>query len=71
MATHHLPSIVTKIFAFLLHVTMHIQWNQRMNLYLLNFSFIQYLLLFVTNIAYDLSKTINEILVANVDLTKI
>jgi hypothetical protein len=41
-----------------------------MNLYLLNFSFIQYPLLFLINITYDLSRTINEILVANVDYDK-
>jgi hypothetical protein len=37
-----------------------------MNLYLLIFSFIQYLLSFVINITYDLSKVAKDILVANV-----
>ncbi len=35
-----------------------------MNLYLLTFFFIQYLFSFATNTACDLSKVINEILVA-------
>jgi hypothetical protein len=37
-----------------------------MNLYLLTFSFIQYILSFAINIKCDLSKVTNEILVANV-----
>jgi hypothetical protein len=37
-----------------------------MKLYLLIFSFIQYLLLFVTNITCDLSKATKGILVANI-----
>jgi hypothetical protein len=37
MASHYLPSIVTKIIAFYLHVTIHIRWSQMMNLYLLTF----------------------------------
>ncbi len=66
METHHLPPIVTKIVAFWSHVTICIQWSQRMNLYLLIFSFIQYPLSFVTNITCDLSKAIKGILVTNV-----
>jgi len=66
MATHHLLSIVTKIVTIWSHVAIHIQWNQRMNLYLLTFYFIQYPLSFMTNIICDLSKATKEILVANV-----
>jgi hypothetical protein len=53
MATHHLPSIVTKIITIWSHVAIHIKWNQRMNLYLLTFYFIQYPLSFMTNIICD------------------
>jgi hypothetical protein len=70
MATHHLPSIVTKIVAFWSHVTIRIQWSQRMNLYLLIFFFIQYPLLFTTNITCDLSKVTKGILIANVACDK-
>jgi len=61
MAAHHLPSIVTKIVTSYSYVTIHIQWGRRLNLYLLIFSFIQYLF-----VVYNLSKVIKEILVANV-----
>jgi hypothetical protein len=66
VTTHHLPLIVTKIIAFLSHVTIHIKWSQWMNLYLLTFSFIQYPLSFATNIACDLFKMTNKILVEDV-----
>ncbi len=59
-------SIVTKIIASQSHVTIRIQWSQRMNLYLLILFSIQYPLSFVTNVSCNLSKETNEILVANV-----
>ncbi len=70
MVAHHLPSIVIKIVASESHVIIHIQWSQRMNLYLLIFLFIQYRLSFTTNITCDLSKAIKRILVTNVDCDK-
>jgi hypothetical protein len=55
MVAHHLLSIVTKIGAFYLHVTIHIQWSQMMNLYLLIFFLIQYIFSFATILSHATS----------------
>jgi hypothetical protein len=66
VASHHLLTLMTKIVASYLHVTICIQWNQRMKLYSLIFSFIQYPLSFATTVACNLFKTTKKILVTNV-----
>jgi hypothetical protein len=66
MVSCHLPSFVSKIVAFYLHVTIHVQWNQKMNLYIVDFSFIQYPLQFVTMVTCDLTFVIRKNLVVYV-----
>jgi len=66
VATHHLPSIMGKTVISCSHVIIHIQWSQRMNLYLLTILFIQYPLSFMINITCNLSKATKGILVTNV-----
>jgi len=39
MASCHLPLLMNKIVEFYLHVTTHIQWNRKMNLYIVDFFF--------------------------------
>jgi hypothetical protein len=62
MITHHLLSIVTKIVTCGNTYTM----ESKDEFILVNFFFIQYLLLFVTNVTCDLSKANKGILIANV-----
>jgi len=62
VATHYLLSIMTKIVA---HDNMYIM-ESKDELVFVIFFIIQYPLSFVTNIACNLFKTINEILVVNV-----
>jgi hypothetical protein len=68
VAAHHLPSIVTKIVAS--YFACDNMYKMESKHYLLNFSFIQYLLLLAINIACDLSKATKWILVTNVACDK-
>jgi len=52
MGAHHLPSIVTKIVAFLVTCDNMYTMESKDEMYLVIFSFIQYLLSFATNLSH-------------------